>query len=83
MKLSIIIVNHKVPELLKLCLKSIKDFAPQSIFHEVIVVDSASTRKTQDVVLENFPYVKLITAKENLGYAKGKRIIEKTNSNSA
>lgn len=71
MKLSIIIVHYRTPELLKLCLKSVMDFVPQSIIHEAIVVDSQSTRETQDAVLEGFPNVKLIPFRENVGYAKG------------
>ena len=72
MKLSIIIVHHHTPELLKLCLKSLnKNLSPENIDHEIIVIDSESTRETQDIIYEDFPYVKIITHKENVGYAKG------------
>ncbi len=71
MKLSIIIVHHKTPELLKLCLKSLKDFVLSEIQHEIIVVDSESTRESRDIIYENFQDVKLIAYNENTGYAKG------------
>ncbi|PIR41503.1 MAG: hypothetical protein COV31_01370 [Candidatus Yanofskybacteria bacterium CG10_big_fil_rev_8_21_14_0_10_46_23] len=71
MKLSVIIVNYKSPELLRLCLTSIENCGLDKSLHEIIVVDSETSRETQDVVLENFPGTKLIPVKENLGYARG------------
>lgn len=71
MRLSIIIVHHKTPELLKLCLKSLQNNINPEIDHEVIIVDSQSAREGQDVVYENFPQAKFITFKENIGYSKG------------
>lgn len=68
--LSIIIINHKTPEFLRLCLQSIFN-SKISLPHEVIVVDSETSRITQDVIFEEFPSVKLIPTKINTGFAKG------------
>lgn len=69
-KISIIIVNHRSPALLKLCLKSIFQNPPESTF-ETIVVDSESSRKSRDIVGELFPSVRLFPVDYNTGYAKG------------
>ena len=91
MKLSVIIVHHKTPELLRLCLKSLKNYIPKEFSHEIIMVDSESTRESQDIVFEDYlpifasknrgsststessvgTDIKLVTFKENIGYAKG------------
>ncbi len=68
--LSIIIVHHQTPELLKLCLNSIKKTV-SGIDHEVIIVDSATSRKSAEVVKEKFPDALLLPFKENLGYSRG------------
>lgn len=67
--LSIIITHHRTPELLYLCIKSIKDTI-RRINYEVIVVDSESNGLAQDLVQDNYPEVKFITFKKNLGYSK-------------
>jgi len=71
MKLSIIVVHYKTPELLKLCLKSLVTNVSKDMGYEIIVVDSETSRISQDAILENFPNVKLMPFKENIGYAKG------------
>jgi len=75
-ELSIIIVHFRAPELLKLCLSSIeKTMAGQSTLdYEIIVVDSATTRKSRDVIKEKFPQVKFLPFRENLGYSRGVNI---------
>jgi len=70
MKLSIIIVHHKTPELLKLCLNSIKKTVGD-INYEVIIVDSATSRKSADLAKEIFPEAIFLPHKENLGYSRG------------
>jgi len=67
--LSIIITHHRTPVLLKLCLKSIVDNIGD-LKHEIIVVDSQSDEKTQEMIEEKFPQVKIISFQKNLGYAK-------------
>jgi len=60
--ISIIIVSFNTKALLKKCLDSIKGN------HEIIVVDNASTDGSAKMVKENFPKVKLIVNKKNLGF---------------
>lgn len=67
--LSIIIVNYKTPDILKICIKSVKD-AAQNIPHEVIVVDSESDGELEDILKEKFSGIKFLPFKENVGYAK-------------
>lgn len=69
--LSIIIVNYKNPALLRLCLKSLEKTLSSKLDYEILVVDVSSETETQNVVLEEFPTVKLIPFKENIGYTKG------------
>jgi N-acetylglucosaminyl-diphospho-decaprenol L-rhamnosyltransferase len=68
--LSIIIVNWNVKDLLRDCLTSIRDNIGDTTF-EVIVVDSASSDGTPQMVEEEFPWVTLIASQENLGYPRG------------
>jgi len=75
MKLSIVIVHYKTPELLRLCLSSIRDnlsLSPNEF--ETLVVDSASERISRDIVRHEFPGIKLLDHKENLGFARGVNI---------
>lgn len=68
--LSIIIVNYNVSKFLHKCLKSI--FKAQSKKRiEVMVVDNASVDKSPEMVKRDFPQVKLLCNKRNLGFAKG------------
>lgn len=69
--LSIVIINFKKPALLRLCLKSLEKTINPSLKHETIVIDVASTLETQDVVLEEFPNVKLVPFDKNIGYTRG------------
>lgn len=69
--LSIIIVNFKNPALLRLCLKSLKNILNQNLNYEILVVDISSGIETQNVVLEEFPKVKFLPFKNNIGYTKG------------
>jgi len=70
MKLSIIVTNYKTPDLLKLCLESIKQ-AGIGLDYEIFVVDSEAQEETEDVIKEYFAgSVSLISFKENAGYAR-------------
>lgn len=66
-KLSIIIVNYKTPDLLKLCIKSIQKNC--LIDYEIIVVDSETEEDTQMLMREEFPQINFISLKKNGGYA--------------
>ena len=69
MKISIIVTNHKTPELLKLCLESIKK-AGQDLVYEIVVADSESQEEAQDMMREFFPEIKVLAFKKNTSYAK-------------
>ncbi|MFN4111801.1 MAG: glycosyltransferase, partial [Ignavibacteria bacterium] len=68
-ELSIIIVNYNVKAFLQNCLLSIQK-ATEKIPVEIIVIDNASDDGSADLVKKNFPEVKLIESKENLGFSK-------------
>lgn len=66
--LSIIIVNFNTYKFLKECINSIYKNAP--IFaSEIIVVDNASSDGSADKIHKNFPRVRLIANKKNIGFA--------------
>ncbi len=67
MDLSVIVTNYKTPELLKLCLKSLKEALVQ-IKAEVFVMDSQSDEDTEFVVNEFFPEFELVPFEKNIGF---------------
>ena len=67
MKLSIAVNSYKSPELLRLCLQSIRDNV-SGIPHEVISVDSATEEETEMMVREEFPEVRFFPHRENVGF---------------
>jgi len=71
MRLSIIVTNYKTPDLLRLCLESIK-VAGAGLDYEIIVVDSEADEETEETIKEFFPDQKInwISFKKNQGYAK-------------
>ena len=67
--LSIVIVNWNTAEYLKVCLQSIrKNLEKGRIL--IYVVDNASKDDSVRMIKEIFPWVKLITNTENVGFAK-------------
>jgi GT2 family glycosyltransferase len=69
-QLSIVIVNYNVKNLLKKCLESIFKYQKDTEL-EVIVVDNNSNDHSQEMLRRDFPYVKLIESKRNLGFSRG------------
>lgn len=70
--LSIIIVNWNVKALLRQCLHAIlADSQESGLSTEIIVVDSASSDGSPEMVSQAFPQIHLIASQENLGYARG------------
>ena len=65
---SIIIVNYNTADFLPRCLESIS--AQQNVIYQVIVVDNGSQDNSHDIVKRTFPWVTLITNKENIGFAR-------------
>jgi N-acetylglucosaminyl-diphospho-decaprenol L-rhamnosyltransferase len=69
--LSIIILNYNTREHLRACLTSVQPEADQA---EVLVVDNASSDGSADMVATEFPWVRLIRAPRNGGYAYGNNL---------
>ncbi len=68
-QLSIIITHHLTPEMLKLCLDSIRS-AIKEIDAEIFVLDSESEEETQEMVTSKYPEVQFVPLEKNVGYAK-------------
>lgn len=64
---SVIIVSYKTPNLLKIALESLYKFNNFNLF-EVIVIDNASGDETAEILSNEFPQVKSIINKINLGF---------------
>ena len=69
---SIIIVNWNAKNYLKKCIESLQEQTYQNF--KIIFVDNASTDDSVEFVKTNFPKVKIIRNKENLGFAQGNNI---------
>lgn len=69
MKLSIIIVNYNVTQLLKNCLLSIQKYVKE-VEYEVIVIDNASTDRSWLNLTSEFPEVYFIASESNGGFSK-------------
>ncbi|MDH5035773.1 MULTISPECIES: glycosyltransferase family 2 protein [Chryseobacterium] len=69
MKLSVIIVNYNVTQLLRSCLQSLQKYI-QEIDYEVIVIDNASTDNSWGDLIPEFPNVYFISSTTNGGFAK-------------
>ncbi len=72
--LSVIILNYNTKDLLESCLKKIKKAEKNGYLYETIVVDNASTDGSPKMIKKNFPWVKLIESKKNLGFAGGNNL---------
>lgn len=69
MKLSIIIVNYNVTQLLRNCLLSIQKYV-EKVEYEVVVIDNASTDSSWGDLIPEFPDVQFISSKNNGGFSK-------------
>ena len=67
MKLSIVIISYNTEKILADCLKSVLKNCPEA---ETIVVDNNSSDQSSQMVRSQFPKVKLIESKKNLGFGK-------------
>ncbi|WP_027376374.1 glycosyltransferase family 2 protein [Kaistella palustris] len=68
MKLSVIIVNYNVTELLRKCLLSIENYVI-NIDYEVIIIDNDSPDKSWKTLIKEFPRFRFIAADKNEGFA--------------
>ncbi len=68
-KLSIIIVNWNTEKILRKCLSLLlKNIG--NISYEIIVIDNASADKSVAMIEKNFPDVKIIRNRENIGFSR-------------
>ena len=67
MELSIIVTNYRNPELLKVCLDSIRKCVT-GITHELIVSDSATEEDTEMMMREEYSDVIFLPFKDNVGF---------------
>ncbi len=67
--LSIVIVNYNTKEILKNCLNSVFEKI-KDINFEVLVVDNASNDGSIEMIKNEFPNVRVIINKKNIGFAK-------------
>lgn len=68
--LSIVIVNYNSEKHLRDCLLSIEKFPPSKGDYEIIVSDNGSCDNSLELLVREFPYVKVISNDENLGFSK-------------
>lgn len=73
MLVSIIIINFNTLDLTRACITSIIELT-QGIDYEIVLVDNASTEGGLDTLPIEFPSVKLIRNKYNIGFAKANNI---------
>lgn len=66
--ISLVIVNYNTKTFLKNCLSSIEREVGVSILPEIIVFDNNSSDGSQTFIRNNYPKVKLIESKQNLGF---------------
>lgn len=64
--LSVVIVTYKSESFIRDCLFSL----PKREDYEIIVIDNGSLDKTPEIIKKEFPWVKLVVNKKNLGYAQ-------------
>ena len=77
MKLSVIIVNYNVTQLLRNCLLSVQKYI-KDVEYEVVVIDNASTDSSWGDLIPEFPKVHFIASEINGGFSKANNQAIKT-----
>lgn len=72
MKIGIIIVNYNGKHLLEKNLQSVVDTDYENF--EIVVVDNASVDGSIKYLRKNFPTIKIVESKENLGFGRGNNL---------
>jgi GT2 family glycosyltransferase len=72
-QISVIIISWNARGYLRDCLNSVRQTG-NPVLHETIVVDNCSSDGSPEMVVEEFPEVKLIRANENLGFARANNL---------
>jgi GT2 family glycosyltransferase len=78
--LSIIIVNYNTKDFLRQCLEGLEQESRRVKELEIIVVDNGSTDGSPGMVEKEFPWVRLIENKVNLGFAAANNLGIKNSS---
>lgn len=68
-RVSVVIVNYNGEEYIKNCIESIGKVNYDSKKLEIVVIDNGSKDNSVNLIRANFPQVKLITNKKNIGFA--------------
>ena len=75
MKLSIIVNHYRTPEILKICLRSVKENLKDAGFEwEIILTDVATIEKTSEMMENEFREVIFIPNEENIGFGRSVNI---------
>jgi GT2 family glycosyltransferase len=72
-QLSIVVVSFNTREMTLECLRSI-EAQTRDTSYEIMVVDNMSTDGSAEAVRSEFPYIRLITSTNNLGFARANNI---------
>ena len=67
MELSMVITSYKNPELLRVCIDSIKNNCSLKDF-EIIVADSETEERTEMMMREDYPEIKFVPSEKNIGF---------------
>jgi len=74
MDLSVIIVNYKTPEKTSACIDSIKNSDTGDLNLEIVVVDNKSEDKSEEMITKNYPDIKFVKSKKNIGMGRGNNL---------
>ncbi|MEV4421669.1 glycosyltransferase family 2 protein [Patulibacter sp. NPDC049589] len=72
--LSILIVTHRHPAMVRDCLASVYR-ETRGVAFEVLVLDSASGDGTAEMIAAEFPQVRLLAREDNVGFARGNNLL--------
>lgn len=70
-KVSVIILTYNGSQYMKPLIESLANQSYPAEKFEIIVVDNASTDDTREIIENNFPFVKVVPLKWNMGFAAG------------
>lgn len=67
--ISVIIVSYNTKELILHCVKSLMSLT-SGVKYEIIIVDNASSDGSSEIIVEQFPEIRLIQSEYNIGFAR-------------
>ena len=74
MDISIVILNYKSKGFTLNCIKSIKESDMEGLKYEIIVVDNDSQDNIGDILAWQYPNIKFVQNKKNIGHGAGNNI---------